>query len=157
MTKSFDELHTEIAHCVEALQHAMHDAQEQGCDLSPIRGCRCQRFASSARARLSGVGPGIWPTGTTRPEAIRAILASAWASGATRRTKMLRTMDPAEQAEFDACDLIIKEFRYRIRDLLLHRQMSTAARVAICQDRDDVLDLYIERLCPAHHLMLEKK
>ena len=34
---------------------------------------------------------------------------------------------------------------------------TTAARVAICQDRDDVLDLYIERLRPAHHLMLEKK
>ena len=33
MTKSFDELHTEIAQCVSALQYAMYDAQEQGCDL----------------------------------------------------------------------------------------------------------------------------
>jgi hypothetical protein len=75
---------------------------------------------------------------------------------------MPRTMDPAEQAEFDACDLIIKEFRHRVHDLPLHQQMyvlctTTAALVAICRDPDDVLDLYIERLRQAHHLMLEKK
>jgi hypothetical protein len=52
---------------------------------------------------------------------------------------MPRTMDPAEQAEFDACDLIIKEFRHRVHDLPLHQQMyvlctTTAALVAICRD-----------------------
>ena len=33
MTKSFHELHTEIAHHVEALQWVMTEAQEQGCSL----------------------------------------------------------------------------------------------------------------------------
>jgi hypothetical protein len=60
MPKTFDELHTEIAHCVEALQHAMHDAQEQGCDLLLLIDATTNPGLAMPAVRIEHEGQAVW-------------------------------------------------------------------------------------------------
>ena len=62
MTKSFDELHTEIAQCVSALQYAMYDAQEQGCDLILLIDATTNPGLPLPAVRVAYRGPGglVW-------------------------------------------------------------------------------------------------
>ena len=60
LPKTFDELHTEIAHCVKALQHAMHGGQEQGCDMLLLIDATTNPGLPMPAVRVEHEGHAVW-------------------------------------------------------------------------------------------------